>query len=535
MNPMAQAWLGALWPASWQGGIGLLVVWGVCRFIQRIPPGFKVWLWRLAWAKFLLALFWSGSIRLQLLPPAHREAVLVVESRANPVAIERSASAPTTSAEPSPDWRSGLMLLWMVGVLGCATRLGVQWLGSQRLVRRAEPIDDDREYRQLAESMGIRRPPQLRQSSAVLTPALVGTFRPIILLPPSLANGNLACARLRMMLAHELAHWKRRDLLWGWLATACELLFFFHPLIWLTRREWLLAREMACDELALRHVNASPVEYGNMLIDVIAARPSFGALSICETNQDLKRRIQAMKNIGVKKNVLLASAVLFGVCSAVLPLRIVAQDAPEDSAARIKRLEEENAKLREQLQRNESQGSKASVRAAELDAARTQLAAAQAELANLQRRFVDNHPKVKVAQHQVVELQEILRRLNALEADGAKARANRAARQREMYEQELKLTQEYADSVRKLYEKGRATHDEYVRVQKELFSLKREIANLEADRGELKELMHQEIEIVNKMLKETRKLIEQGLLPAGRDLSLQRELIKLKRELLLLE
>jgi beta-lactamase regulating signal transducer with metallopeptidase domain len=69
------------------------------------------------------------------------------------------------------------------------------------------------------------------------SPWLEGIHAPAIIFPRSLLA---ACSRreLRLMLAHELAHLKRRDLQWGWLATAAHALFFFHPLVWIAGGEW---------------------------------------------------------------------------------------------------------------------------------------------------------------------------------------------------------------------------------------------------------------------------------------------------------
>ena len=52
------------------------------------------------------------------------------------------------------------------------------------------------------------------------------------------------------------------DLLWSGLAGLVRGLFFFHPLVWLAHREALLAREAACDALALRASGIRPSEYG---------------------------------------------------------------------------------------------------------------------------------------------------------------------------------------------------------------------------------------------------------------------------------
>ena len=44
-------------------------------------------------------------------------------------------------------------------------------------------------------------------------------------------------ASLRMMLAHELAHFRRHDTRWALLPVVTRLLFWFHPLVLLAERE----------------------------------------------------------------------------------------------------------------------------------------------------------------------------------------------------------------------------------------------------------------------------------------------------------
>jgi beta-lactamase regulating signal transducer with metallopeptidase domain len=63
------------------------------------------------------------------------------------------------------------------------------------------------------------------------------------------------------MLAHDMAHIKRGDLLWFWLATTARLLFFFYPLVMLARRESRLTAEMAADELAVTVCRLEPADY----------------------------------------------------------------------------------------------------------------------------------------------------------------------------------------------------------------------------------------------------------------------------------
>ena len=66
------AWAAAMLRACWQGGLALGAVWLACRLFPRTSPRVQCWLWRLAYVKLLLALFWSTPIDLPVLPAAVR-------------------------------------------------------------------------------------------------------------------------------------------------------------------------------------------------------------------------------------------------------------------------------------------------------------------------------------------------------------------------------------------------------------------------------------------------------------------------------
>ena len=78
------------------------------------------------------------------------------------------------------------------------------------------------------------RPPPVWVAPDVSRPFLIGTRRPAIVLPFCLVERGRR-EELRLVLAHELAHLARRDLLWSCLPAAAQLLFFFHPLVWPAR------------------------------------------------------------------------------------------------------------------------------------------------------------------------------------------------------------------------------------------------------------------------------------------------------------
>jgi len=101
LNPLAAAWLAALWRACWQGGLALLLVWAVCRAFHRLPARAKSWLWRLAYVKLLVAFFCAAPIALPLLPAAARRTASDVGRTATSVPLENlppAAALPVESA-----------------------------------------------------------------------------------------------------------------------------------------------------------------------------------------------------------------------------------------------------------------------------------------------------------------------------------------------------------------------------------------------------------------------------------------------------
>src|SRR6185437_10408116 len=82
---------------------------------------------------------------------------------------------------------------------------------------------------------GLRCAVRLLESAAVRVPAVVGWLRPAILLPVGLLGG-IAPEQLELILAHELAHIRRRDFLANLLQTAIETGLFYHPAVWWVSR-----------------------------------------------------------------------------------------------------------------------------------------------------------------------------------------------------------------------------------------------------------------------------------------------------------
>jgi len=87
----------------------------------------------------------------------------------------------------------------------------------------------------------------LRTSDPQLEPGVFGIVRPVLYLPPRIAD-HLDDAQLKAIVAHELCHIRSRDNLTAALHMLVEAVFWFHPLVWWIGARLVDERERACDE-----------------------------------------------------------------------------------------------------------------------------------------------------------------------------------------------------------------------------------------------------------------------------------------------
>jgi len=100
-------------------------------------------------------------------------------------------------------------------------------------------------------------------------PAVLGWFRPVVLLPVRALTG-LTEAQIEAVIAHELAHIRRLDCFVNLFQIATETLLFYHPAVWWVsqriraEREELLRRRSDRDLRRRRQLRASAYADGRM-------------------------------------------------------------------------------------------------------------------------------------------------------------------------------------------------------------------------------------------------------------------------------
>ncbi len=178
------------------------------------------------------------------------------------------------------------------------------------------------ESARIADRLRLPTAPMVHESSLIERPMLLGGGQPIVVLPAMLLDMESPTA-ISAVLGHELAHLKRRDLNWGWLAAAAQAMFFFHPLVWYAQSRLRSATDEACDALALRHTQTTPADYGRMLVRLAQGLPgpALGApvaAGVVEPFHSLRDRL---RSLGRPRTPLRAFplAALAAVCIAATP------------------------------------------------------------------------------------------------------------------------------------------------------------------------------------------------------------------------
>ena len=175
---------------------------------------------------------------------------------------ERAVQAVATARQSLPS----IVGLWLAGVVLLSSRLLVSWLRARRLVThgtREAGAQWQHAAARISEALGLHRAVRLLESAAIEVPSVLGSLRPIILLPASTLTG-LTAEQIEMVLAHELAHIRRHDFLVNLLQAFVETLMFYHPAVWWMSRSVRIERENCCDDLAVS-VCGNPIQYARAL------------------------------------------------------------------------------------------------------------------------------------------------------------------------------------------------------------------------------------------------------------------------------
>jgi len=385
VNNIAQGWAAWMWPMLWQVAVVVVVVWAVDVLIRRrVWPQVRYALWLLVLLKLVLppSLSLPTSLTSELQPMAREVVRLRLPAdepvnRANPTIeqpiagegsisplpytptaasteidsqpkvappaniVSTNSAAADAGAEAKLSFKAYLMFVWLVGVGVLAGWLALRLRQLRRISENCADSDQLPEWFSgvLADTAGrlkLRRLPKVVLSGDVVSPAVFGVFRPVLLMPAK-DMGKLSRRDAEHILLHELAHIKRGDLKVHAFYMMLQIVYWFNPLLWVVRRQLQHLRELCCDATVAWILRERTADYRETLLETARrllakpVEPGMGLLGLFEDSNRLVTRLKWLEKKTWKYRPL-RIAVVFAIVAimfaCILPMAKVAEKAP---------------------------------------------------------------------------------------------------------------------------------------------------------------------------------------------------------------
>jgi len=241
----------------------------IMTFVRESSINFKYWLWMIILSKLLIPPF----IHLSIFDSVQIQKVVQLTNLSIPTYTQVITENDTLSTS------SLILLAWLLVVSVLFFRMIINNIRFHFRLQGADQFDT----KQLRNSHPIfykdlRTIPVLF-SHQITTPLVLGLFKPKIFIP--LYVNKLETDQIAGILSHELAHIKRYDVWINFLQNFLQIIYFFHPLVWLTNIHINNFREQICDDIALKKSQASCINYGKLLLHQLERSNSYqSSLSI---------------------------------------------------------------------------------------------------------------------------------------------------------------------------------------------------------------------------------------------------------------
>jgi ankyrin repeat protein/beta-lactamase regulating signal transducer with metallopeptidase domain len=320
---------------SWQIAVLTIAVAIVSFLLRNRSSHVRYLLWLIVLAKCLMPPLYSIPVAVlpqqelhEYIPASPIDEGKITEYKipeaavtepAGPASVrsEAAASPRATDRPVRYHTRAWLAIGWLVGVVVLllyyllnALRTQV-WLQRQRKVL---PNEFTRNIESLFKAYGVKHMPHIWLLERINQPFVWGLIRGGIYLPTRLWHGHLgrdfshgleARATFQAsLLGHELSHVIRFDAMINSLQVITQTVFWFHPFVWWANRKIRVEREKCCDEMTIARLNALPEDYGEAIVETLAAKYEQArpvpSLAVAGQIKNIEERIKTMLKPGKK-------------------------------------------------------------------------------------------------------------------------------------------------------------------------------------------------------------------------------------------
>ncbi len=211
--------------------------------------------------------------------------------------------------------------IYIVGLTINLIKLTGEWSKIRLIKQSALPAGQMQQFiNTFSKKLDITKHINIKFSDLIDVPCMLGYFKPIILLPVSIATYLSAC-EIEAILLHELSHIKRNDYLVNLLQQFINVMLFFNPFALLISRIINQERENSCDDLVVGKTD-QPLIYAHALLRLEENRTSNLQFALSATGKKynllnrIERIMKTKKPIGNTRQLLTAVLLLAGgLCS----------------------------------------------------------------------------------------------------------------------------------------------------------------------------------------------------------------------------
>ena len=228
--------------------------------------------------------------------PTINTGIPIINSTLNPVISESFTPNPGDSANPLQIWIPVLTTIWIVGMVALLIYTVISFAKVKRKIGTAVLLRDN-----------------IYQSENVVSPFVLGIIKPKIYLPFNMNEKDM-----EHVVAHEMAHIRRKDHLWKPLGFLLLTLHWFNPLMWLGYV--LLCRdiELACDEKVIKELDHDArADYSEALLTCSVNRRMIAACPLAFGEVGVKDRVKSVLNYKKPAFWIIIAAVVVCVVVAV--------------------------------------------------------------------------------------------------------------------------------------------------------------------------------------------------------------------------
>lgn len=214
-----------------------------------------------------------------------------------------------------------LFAIWLTGAACFLLNRFIQHFSFIKLIKRwREDITEVEILNVIYEAerdIGINNKVKYQICPILTSPALIGLFKPVVLLPNLTPDADT----VKIFISHELIHYKRRDLWSKLLLLIASSVHWFNPFMGFISKEVLLQTEIACDEETLKFaVKEERVRYLESLALIAQYGLRFKSeLSTCFNGgvKDMKKRAERIMDAAKKKKGFVAIFLTVGIIIAL--------------------------------------------------------------------------------------------------------------------------------------------------------------------------------------------------------------------------